>query len=343
MSFLASSARANLCAPGDETALLEMKALSILRRDRHGWVSLVDEVNLTLRRGEVLGVCGESGSGKTLSALAVLGLLPGGMKVKGSIVYQGEELLGASRRRLRAVRGREISVVWQDPSTSLHPLLSVGTQLTEHLRYHLGLGKVAAERRAIDLLGSVRVPDPTSALRARPHEFSGGLRQRIALAIALACDPKILLADEPTTALDVTVQAEILRLLRELVDARQLSVVLISHDLGVVSSLADRVQVMYAGRVVERGPRAHVIGTPRHPYTRALLSALPGSSAAGSKIQAIPGSPPLPGHLPAGCAFSPRCSFAVVGCATERPGLEAVDEDVAIACPIDPFAAGVAK
>ena len=329
--------------PADESALLELNGLSIMRRDRHGWVSLVDEVNLSLGRGEVLGVCGESGSGKTLSALAVLGLLPAGMKTKGSIIYQGEELLGASRRRLRAVRGREISVVWQDPSTSLHPLLSVGTQLTEHLRYHLGLGKTAAKRRAIELLESVRVPDPQSALRGRPHEFSGGLRQRIALAIALACEPKILLADEPTTALDVTVQAEILRLLRELVDERQLSVVLISHDLGVVSSLADRVQVMYAGRVVECGPRARVIGAPRHPYTRALLSALPGSSAAGSGIQAIPGTPPLPGHLPAGCAFSPRCGFAVASCSSERPALAPVDEAVVIACPVDPFAASVTK
>jgi oligopeptide/dipeptide ABC transporter ATP-binding protein len=258
--------------------------------------------------------------------------------VTGSIRYRGEELRGASRRRLRAVRGHEIAVVWQDPSTSLHPLLSVGTQLTEHLRYHLGLNAATAERRAIDLLGAVRVPDPASALRARPHEFSGGLRQRIALAVALACEPKILLADEPTTALDVTVQAEILRLLRELVDERQLSVLLISHDLGIVSCLADRVQVMYAGRIVESGRREQVIGAPRHPYTRALLAALPGSAPARSGIRAIPGSPPLPGRLPTGCSFHPRCAFAVPTCARERPALGPVS-DVMLACPVDPFAA----
>jgi oligopeptide/dipeptide ABC transporter ATP-binding protein len=325
------------------TALLEVKGLSVGRRDRRGWVNLVDGVDLRLDRGEVLGVCGESGSGKTLSSLAVLGLLPAGMKVEGSIRYQGEELRGASRSRLRAVRGREIAVVWQDPSTSLHPLLNIGTQLTEHLRYHLGLSAAAAELRATDLLRSVRVPDPSSALRARPHEFSGGLRQRIALAVALACEPKILLADEPTTALDVTVQAEILRLLRELVDERQLSVVLISHDLGVVSSLADRVQVMYAGRIVESGPRQQVIGAPRHPYTRALLAALPGSAPARDGVRAIPGSPPLPGRLPTGCTFHPRCKYAVASCASEVPVLAPIEGNVRLACPIDPFVASEAS
>ncbi len=234
-------------------------------------------------------------------------------------------------------------MIWQDPSASLHPLLSIGTQITEHLRYHLGLDAATAERRAIELPGSVRVPAPASALRGRPHEFSGGLRQRVALGIALAREPKILLADEPTTALDVTVQAEILRLLRDLVYERQLSVVLISHDLGVVSSLADRVQVMYAGRVVESGPRAQVIGAPRHPYTRALLAALPGPAGARSRIQAIPGSPPLPGHLPGGCAFHPRCAFAVPGCAGEPPPLVPVESGVLLACPVEHFGARAPK
>jgi oligopeptide transport system ATP-binding protein len=330
-------------ASGTGTALLEVEGLSVARRDRRGWVNLVEGVDLRLHRGEVLGVCGESGSGKTLTSLAVLGLLPAGMRVQGSIRYQGEELRGASRRRLRAVRGREIAVVWQDPSTSLHPLLNIGTQLTEHLRYHLGINAAAAGQRATDLLRSVRVPDPSSALRARPHEFSGGLRQRIALAVALACEPKILLADEPTTALDVTVQAEILRLLRELVDERQLSVVLISHDLGVVSSLADRVQVMYAGRIVESGPRQQVIGSPRHPYTRALLAALPGSAPAREGVRAIPGSAPLPGRLPPGCAFHPRCAYAVPSCASEVPVLAPIEGNVRLACPVDPFAGGGAS
>ena len=337
------SSRTEELAPDAKAVLLEVRGLSVTRRDRRGWVSLVDEVDLALARGEVLGVCGESGSGKTLTSLAMLGLLPAGLRATGSIRYQGEELVGASRRRLRALRGREIAVVWQDPSTSLHPLLSVGIQLTEHVRYHLGVDAAAAKRRAIELLDSVRVPDPASALRSLPHEFSGGLRQRIALAIALACEPKILLADEPTTSLDVTVQAEILRLLRDLVDERQLGIVLISHDLGVVSSLADRVQVMYAGRIVESGRRSQVIGAPRHPYTKALLAALPGSAGAQSRIRPIPGSPPLPGHLPAGCAFQPRCAFAVPSCASGRPALVPVEDSVLLACPVDPFVATASK
>jgi oligopeptide transport system ATP-binding protein len=320
--------------------LLAVEHLSVARHDQQGWVNLVDDVDLALESGEVLGICGESGSGKTLTALALVGLLPRNMRTQGSIRYQGEELAGSPLRRLRSVRGREIAVVWQDPSASLHPLLSVGTQLTEHLRYHLGLDAAAAKRRAVELLDLVRVPGPASALRRRPHEFSGGLRQRISLAIALACEPKILLADEPTTALDVTVQAAILRLLRDLVDERHLSVILISHDLGVVSSLADRVQVMYAGRTVESGPRSQVIGAPRHPYTRALLAALPGRSQTSAGVQAIPGSPPLPGQLPSGCAFRPRCAFAMPNCAIDRPPLLPIGPDALLACPVDPFASG---
>jgi oligopeptide/dipeptide ABC transporter ATP-binding protein len=258
--------------------------------------------------------------------------------VSGSIRYSDEELVGASRKRLRSIRGKEIAVVWQDPSSTLHPLLNIGTQLTEHVEYHLGLSKRQAHERAVELLAAVRVPDPDGALTALPHEFSGGMRQRIAIAIALACDPKIVLADEPTTALDVTIQAGILHLLVELVRERGLSLVLISHDLGVMSAVTDRLQVMYAGRIVESGPTADVISGPRHPYTSSLLAALPGTHAGGARMRPIGGFPPVAGRLPGGCAFHPRCSHVRAGCQTEVPPLVTIGSGRALACPIDPFA-----
>jgi oligopeptide/dipeptide ABC transporter ATP-binding protein len=230
-------------------------------------------------------------------------------------------------------------MVFQDPLTSLHPMLSVGKQLTEHVRRHLGVGKRDAERQAISALEEVRIPDPASALRAFPHQFSGGMRQRIAIAIALACRPKLLIADEPTTALDVTVQAGILRLLDRLRKENDLSVILITHDLGVMSAIADRVSIFYAGRVVEAGLREEVLRTPRHPYTRALLDALPHPEAGEDKpLVAIGGAPPSPGAIPLGCAFHPRCAYAVETCRVEVPPL-VPKGDRLLACPPDPFAA----
>jgi oligopeptide/dipeptide ABC transporter ATP-binding protein len=230
-------------------------------------------------------------------------------------------------------------MVFQDPFTSLHPMLSIGRQLTEHVRRHLGLDRRSAARRAVELLEDVRIPDPQAALRAFPHNFSGGMRQRIAIAIALACKPKLLIADEPTTALDVTVQAGILRLLDRLRHEHELAVVLITHDLGVLSSIADTVSIFYAGRVVESGPRDDVLQRPRHPYTRALLDALPHPEAAKEKpLVAIAGAPPTPGAIPAGCAFHARCAYAVDSCRLEVPPLEAVGAARRVACPPDPFA-----
>jgi oligopeptide transport system ATP-binding protein len=318
--------------------LLRVRDLQIRRRIAGGWTSIVDGVDFDLRRGEILGVCGESGSGKTLTSLSIVGLLPAGLRISGSILYAGEELVGAGRRRLLTLRGREIAVVWQDPSSTLHPLLTVGTQLTEHARYHLKLDQQTARARALELLAAVRVPDPPSALHALPHEFSGGMRQRIAIAIALACDPQILLADEPTTALDVTVQAGILSLLSELVVQRGLSLVLISHDLGVMAAVTDRLQVMYAGRIVESGPTGEIIGRPRHPYTRSLLAALPRTHAGGASMQPIFGAPPVVGRLPSGCAFHPRCAYAEPRCQSRRPALVSIGRGRSIACPVDPFA-----
>jgi len=246
--------------------------------------AVVDGIDLALRRGGIHGLAGESGSGKTMTALAVLGLLPGSMTASGSIRLADDagdgttELVGASRQVLGAVRGRRVAMVFQDPSTSLHPQLTVGRQLTDHLRHHLGLGKEAARSRAEALLERVRVPDARASLGRYPHQFSGGQRQRIAIAVALACEPSVLLADEPTTALDVTVQAGVLQLLRELVDDGGLSILLVTHDLGVMSAVADEVTVMRRGLVVESAPRERLFTAPEDEYTRALLAALPGSS-----------------------------------------------------------------
>lgn len=267
-------------------AALVVQGLRIEVRTPDGPRSIVGGIDLTLGRGRIHGLAGESGSGKTMTALAVLGLLPDSMSASGSIVLDAPadgtgrpiELIGASRAVLGGVRGRRVAMVFQDPSTSLHPQLSVGRQLTDHVRHHLKLGKQAAQDRAVALLTRVRVPDPVSALAKFPHQFSGGQRQRIAIAVALACDPDVLLADEPTTALDVTVQAGVLQLLRELVDETSLSVLLVTHDLGVMSAIADEVTVMRAGLVVESAPRRELFTAPRHDYTKSLLAALPGST-----------------------------------------------------------------
>lgn len=238
---------------------------------------LVKGVSFELEAGRIHGLAGESGSGKTLTSLAVLGLLPRQARVGGSILLAGEEMVGLKRRALNRVRGKRIAMVFQDPSASLHPQLPVGRQLTDHMRVHLGLRGAAARERAVELLETVQVPNPAEALKRYPHQFSGGQRQRIAIACALACDPEVLLADEPTTALDVTVQAGILKLLRDLAIERHLAVLLVTHDLGVMSAIADKVAVMKDGRIVELADRETLFRDPQHEYTRMLLAALPGS------------------------------------------------------------------
>lgn len=241
---------------------------------------LVHGISLDLEAGRIHGLAGESGSGKTLTSLAVLGLLPRQARTGGSITLAGEELVGMRRRALNRIRGKRIAMIFQDPSASLHPQLPIGRQLTDHMRVHLGLRGEAAKARAIELLETVQVPNPDAALKRYPHQFSGGQRQRIAIACALACDPEVLLADEPTTALDVTVQAGILRLLRDLATERNLAVLLVTHDLGVMSAIADEVAVMKNGQIVERADRATLFRDPQHEYTRTLLAALPGSKIA---------------------------------------------------------------
>jgi oligopeptide transport system ATP-binding protein len=320
------------------SALLEVEGLRVRLPTPSGYATIVDGVDYLVEPAQVFGVAGESGSGKTVSMLALLGLLPTGAVVEGSAAFGGKDLLRLRGRQLRAVSGRDIGMVFQDPMTSLHPMLTVGRQLTEHVRRHLGLGRHAASQRAIELLEQVRIPDPNSALHSYPHQFSGGMRQRIAIAIALACGPRLLIADEPTTALDVTVQAGILRLLDRLRRERELSVVLITHDLAVMSSIADSVSIFYAGRVVESGPREGLLQHPRHPYTRALLDALPHPEAARDvPLVAIKGTPPTPQQIPAGCPYHPRCAYAIDVCTTHDPPLVPVDGR-RLACHVDPFA-----
>ncbi len=318
-------------------SVLAVESLRVKLATPGGDVTIVDGVDYDVQPGEVFGVAGESGSGKTISMLALLGLLPERSSVEGTARFAGRDLIGMPRHELRDIAGRDLAMVFQDPFTSLHPMLTIGRQLTEHVRLHLGLDRRAAEERAYELLENVRIPDPHAALRGYPHHFSGGMRQRIAIAIALACRPKLLIADEPTTALDVTVQAGILRLLDRLRREQDLAVILITHDLGVLSSIADRVSVFYAGRVVESGAREDVLRHPRHPYTRALLDALPHPEAAKERpLVAIGGSPPSPGHIPSGCSFHTRCTYAVESCRTDVPELLPV-VDRRLACPVDPF------
>jgi oligopeptide transport system ATP-binding protein len=320
-------------------SLLAVEDLRVQLPTPGGPVTVVDGVSYEVQPGEVFGIAGESGSGKTVSMLALLGLLPDRSSVEGSALFDGRELVAMPRKQLREISGRELTMVFQDPFTSLHPMLSIGRQLTEHIQKHQGVGRGSANSRAAELLADVRIPDPQAALRAYPHQFSGGMRQRIAIAIALACGPKLLIADESTTALDVTVQAGILRLLDRLRREHELAVVLITHDLGVLSAIADRVSIFYAGRVVEAGSREEVLRQPRHPYTHALLEALPHPEAAKEKpLVAIGGAPPSPGSIPAGCAFNPRCSFARDDCRSEVPPLVQVGMR-RLACPVDPFAA----
>jgi oligopeptide/dipeptide ABC transporter ATP-binding protein len=320
------------------SALLDVQGLSVTLPTNSGPMTIVDDVDYAVEQGQVFGVAGESGSGKTISVLALMQLLPAGAETSGVARYDGQDLLSLRARALRRVRGAELAMVFQDPLTSLHPMLSIGKQLTEHVRSHEGASRAAAAKRAVELLEEVRIPDPERALHGFAHQFSGGMRQRIAIAIALAARPKLLIADEPTTALDVTVQAGILRLLDRLRRENGLSVILITHDLGVMSSIADEVAIFYAGRIVESGPTRELLTAPRHPYTRALLDALPHPEAAGgTELVAIPGSPPTPRARPAGCAFHPRCPYASERSRVEVPPLVPVSESRLLACHVDPF------
>ena len=275
---------------------------------------------------ETVALVGESGSGKSLTALALLGLLPSGARIaSGRVAFAGRDLTALKDRDLRAVRGRDIAMIFQEPMTSLNPVLTLGDQITEVVRLHQGLSRAAAKRRAVELLDLVRIPEPQRRVDEHPHQLSGGMRQRVMIAIAVACSPKLLIADEPTTALDVTIQKQILDLLVRLQKERGMALILITHDMGVVAETAQRVAVMYAGQLAETRPVADLFARPRHPYTGALLDALPERALGKRRLPTIPGMVPGIADRPAGCLFSPRCRFATDRCRAERPALLDVD------------------
>ncbi|KAB0677390.1 ABC transporter ATP-binding protein [Aureimonas leprariae] len=315
--------------------LLAVRDLSVSFRTERGLVEAVRGVSFDLESGRVLGLVGESGSGKTQTLLATLGLIsdPNAV-VAGSIRFEGEELVGMPARRMRAIRGARAAMIFQDPMTALTPVMTVGAQIAEQLRAHTRLSAKAARARAVELLAEVGIPDAERVADRYPHQLSGGMRQRVVIAMAVSCDPALVVADEPTTALDVTVQAQILALLDRLRERHGTAVVFVTHDLGVVSEIADEVAVMYAGRIVEAGPVDALFAAPRHPYTHGLFNSIPPlRGARPRRLSGIPGLPPSLVAPPAGCAFRPRCAHAFARC-LERPAL-ASEGVQAVACFLD--------
>jgi peptide/nickel transport system ATP-binding protein len=303
-----------------EPVLLSVEGVAVELPTPRGNLRAVDHVDLKVGAGRTLGVVGESGCGKTMLSRAILQLLPKKAKLSGRVMFDGQDLVGLAPERLRKLRGRSLAVVFQDPMTSLNPVLTLGTQLIETLQEHLELDGHAAKQRSVELLAAVGIPAPEQRLMQYPHQLSGGMRQRVAIAIALSCEPKLLIADEPTTALDVTIQAQILDLLAREQRRRHMAMILITHDLGVVAGRADDVAVMYAGRVVERAPTPDLFKKMRMPYTEALLAAIPKIDAAPhTLLPAISGRPPDPTRPIKGCSFSPRCRYAAGRCFQEKP------------------------
>jgi oligopeptide transport system ATP-binding protein len=320
------------------TGLLEVNDLKTRFHTPEGTVYAVNGVSFFLKEGETLAVVGESGCGKSVTMLSILGLIPTppGEIASGSARYVGKDLLRLSDEELEAIRGKEISMIFQDPMTSLNPVLTIGRQITESLRTHLNLDAEQANRRAIDLLEAVGIPDAANRLGDYPHQFSGGMRQRVMIAMALACQPQLLIADEPTTALDVTIQAQILELAVQLREQFGMAMIWITHDLGVVAGLADRVIVMYAGYIVEEADVDTIYDCPRHPYTLALLAALPRVDRRREKrLKSIPGAPPNLLVEPHGCPFAPRCEFACDRCWEENPALTPINGNHRVACWVD--------
>ena len=318
--------------------LLDVASLRTEFRSRRGPVLAVNDVSFQVDAGEIVGVVGESGSGKSTIALSLLRLIPDppGRITGGSVRFKGRDLLALDEGQMRRVRGDEIAMIFEDPMTSLNPMIRIRRQMTEGLRLHLGLSKDAALARAIEMLRLVGIPAAEERIHQYPHQLSGGMRQRVVIAIALSCNPELVLADEPTTALDVTIQAQILELMRQVMRERNAAVLLITHDLGVVAGMCDRVLVMYAGRIVEQAPRRTIFYNPRHPYTIGLLKSVPrleGERAA--RLPQIEGSPPDLSRPPSGCPFHPRCPFATAVCREVVPPLRGLEDGHMVACHHD--------
>jgi len=328
--------------------LLEIKNLQTHFPTRAGLVKAVDGVSFYLDEGELLGLVGESGCGKSITALSIMRLIaPPGRIVSGEITFNGENLLAASEERMREIRGDDIAMIFQDPMTSLNPVYTVGEQIAEALRLHRKLSRRDARAGAIEAMKEVAIPDPARRADDYPHQLSGGMRQRVMIAMALACDPVLLIADEPTTALDVTIQAQILELLDELRKTRRLAVLLITHDLGVIAEVADRVAVMYTGRIVEESPVEELFARPKHPYTEGLLQSVPKLTAASAakveRLSTIEGTVPKPTDLPPGCHFAPRCSHRMPRCTEgERIPFYELESGVRVRCVLYDLAAAVA-
>jgi oligopeptide/dipeptide ABC transporter ATP-binding protein len=309
--------------------LLRVTGLRTYFHTKSGPVRAVDDIDFTVRSGEVLGIVGESGCGKTVTGLSILRLIdpPGSIEPGSRVELRGHDLTALSEAEMRGIRGNRISMVFQEPGTSLNPVYTVGEQITEVLRHHRGASPKAAWERAVELLARVGIPGPGERARDYPHQLSGGMRQRVMIAIAIACEPDLLIADEPTTALDVTIQAEILELLADLRERLGMAMILVSHDLAVVAEVADRVLVMYAGQIIERASAEDLFRQPRHPYTEGLLRAIPDIAAGGRRLTGIPGSVPNPRRWPDGCRFNPRCPYAWERCREDRPPLLGVERE----------------
>jgi len=315
--------------------LLDVRDLHTQFATAGGVVRAVDGVSWDVRAGETVALVGESGCGKSVSALSVMRLVaaPAGRIASGRILFKGRDLLGLSEEEMRQIRGRDIGMIFQEPMTSLNPVLSIGRQLTETVEVHLGMTPAQSRARAVELLSLVGVADPERRLSQYPHQFSGGMRQRMMIAMALSCSPALILADEPTTALDVTIQAQILELMRDLSRRLGVAMLMITHNLGVVARYADRVNVMYAGKIVEQATARRIYADPRHPYTLGLLRSVPRlDEPRRARLEPIPGQPPDLSHLPAGCSFAPRCAFAIDRCRGEVPALQSVGREHAAAC-----------
>ncbi|HQX58390.1 MAG: ATP-binding cassette domain-containing protein [Rhodoferax sp.] len=307
-------------------ALIDVKDLGVQFQTSDGLVYAVNGINFALDRGQTLGIVGESGSGKSQSVLAMMGLLARNGRASGQALYDGQDLLAMQPAALNRVRGNRVAMIFQDPMTSLNPYLTVERQMTEVLQFHKGMDRKAARKRSVELLEAVKIPEAARRIDMYPHAFSGGMRQRVMIAMALLCEPEVLIADEPTTALDVTVQAQILELLRDLQRDFGTAIVLITHDLGVVAGLCDQVMVLYGGRVMEQGSAQEIFYRPTHPYTRGLLGAVPRLDRDEASLTAIPGAPPNMARLPRGCPFSPRCAAAQARCAEEIPLLQPANQ-----------------